>query len=151
MGKIDGKLSMIVENIEVNNKIAKHYLYDDKTKYKFREMIFDYARNFAKSINKTDKEIPVYFCGIYRKVSDIDKGLEPSQKYDDASILGNFENKFYINSYGGQWDRTVMHDDGDGFNLKLHNITQKTLAPKTNSVDADSDSNYNHGDSRDYK
>ena len=45
--KINGKLSLVVENIEVNNKIAKHYLYNDINRYKFREMIFDYARKFA--------------------------------------------------------------------------------------------------------
>ena len=151
MTKINGKLSMVVENIEVNNKIAKHYLYDDNSKYEFREMIFDYARNFAKHINKTNEEIPVYFCGRYFKVTDIAKGLKPAHKETDIEILGAFENNFYVNSYGSQWDMLRYRDVGDELFLHVGEITEKTEPPRENIIDKDSDSNYNYGDLRDYK
>ena len=149
MAKINGKLSMVVENIEVNNKMVKHYLYDDETKYKFREMIFDYARAFAKDINKTDKEIPVYFSSKYYKIKDIEKGLEKGRRYEDVELIGEFPDQIYVNAYGGRVDRAKLQfvDDGDGFALNLSNITNKTkpiIEDKDKNIE--SDSNYNYAD-----
>ena len=114
-------------------------------------MIFDYARDFAKHINKTNEEIPVYFCGRYYKVTDIAKGLKPAKKETDVEVLGVFENNFYINSYGSQWDMLRIRDDGDELFLDVADITEKTEKPVENVVDKESDSNYNYGDRRDYK
>ena len=153
MAKINGKLSMVVENIEVNNKMAKHYLYNDDTKYKFREMIFDYARNFAKEINNTDEEMPVYFCSKYYKIKDISKGLELGKRYEDVELIGEFPNNIYINAYGGRVDRDKLMyvDDGDGFALYLSNISKKAKPPVNgNIIDVISDSNYNHADTETY-
>ena len=148
MAKVNGKLSMVVENIEVNNKIARNYLYNDENKYKFREMIFDYARKFAKDINKTGKDIPVYFCSNYYKVSGIEKGLEKGKRYDDVELIGQYPDVLYINSYGGRWDTHVMHDDGDGLQLSLSNITEKADLINEDLGDNDSDTGYNYEDVR---
>ena len=153
MAKIRGKLSMVVENIEVNNKMAKHYLFNDETKYKFREMIFDYAREFAKNINNTDKDIPVYFSAKYYKVKDIEKGLKPGVKYYDVDLIGEFPDQIYVNAYGGRVDRTKLQfvDDGDEFALNLSDITKKTKPKfsKKQTVD-DSESAYNYADTEHY-
>ena len=153
MAKIDGKLSMVVENIEVNNKMAKHYLYDDETKYKFREMIFDYAREFSKNINNTKKEIPVYFSAKYYKVKDIEKGLKPGEKYYDVKLIGEFPDKIYVNAYGGRIDRAKLQyaDDGDEFSLYLSNISKKAK-PKFSKIKNDtvSEADYNYADTEHY-
>ena len=152
MAKINGKLSMVVENIEVNNKMAKHYLYNDEQKYRFREMIFDYAREYAKDINNTDEEIPVYFSSKYYKVKDIEKGLETGKRYEDVQLIGEFPDNIYINAYGGRYDRTkvAFADDGDGFALHLSNITHKakpTFEIKNTPTNVDSDDSiYNYAD-----
>ena len=152
MAKVDGKPSMIVENIEVNNKMAKHYLYDDKTKYKFREMIFDYARKFVKDVNNTDKEMPVYFSGMYFKVRDIEKGLGNSKRYDDVELIGDYPNDIYINAYGSRMnmDRLSFADDGDGFGMTLIDITKKAEPVIDKNSATDSDSNYNYDDTAYY-
>ena len=146
VAKINGKLSLVVENIEVNNKMAKHYLYDDKTKQKFREMIFDYARKFAKKINKTGEEMPVYFSARYYKIKDIEKGLNHMEKYVDPEMIGVYPNNIYINSYGDNWDQYKIRDDGDEFNLLLSDITHKSKPVVDKNSDSDCDSSYNHGD-----
>ena len=153
MAKINGKVSMIVENIEVNNKMAKHYLYNDDTKYKFREMIFDYARAFAKEINNSDEEMPVYFCSKYYKIKDISKGLELGKRYEDVELIGEFPDDIYINAYGGRVNKNKLMyvDDGDGFALYLSNISKKAEPPINGQViDVISDSNYNHADTETY-
>ena len=148
MAKINGRLSMVVENIEVNNKMAKHYLYNDETKYKFREMIFDYVRNFAKDINNTGKEIPIYFSSKYYKVKDIEKGLKSGKKYENVELIGEFPDKIYINSYGGRLDKAKLQyvDDGDEFALHLSDITKKTKPVYKQTTEEESDSNYNYED-----
>ncbi|MBQ8167830.1 hypothetical protein IJZ97_00225 [bacterium] len=150
MAKINGKTSMVVENIEVNNRMAKHYLYNDETRYKFREMIFDYARKFAQNINNGDEEIPVYFCNQNFKVKDIEKGLPEGGKYTDVELIGDFPNKLYINAYGSRFDRDIVRDDGDEFSLKLTNITQKAKPVFEEGIEIESDSNYNYADVMDY-
>lgn len=154
MAEIDGRLSMVIENIEVNNKMAKHYLYNDETKYKFREMIFDYARNFAKDINKTDEEIPVYFSSKYYKVKDIEKGLPLGKKYFDVDLIGAFPDKLYINSYGSirDVDKLKYVDEGDEFALNLSDVSHKTkptFSTKGNDIIL-SDSDYNYADLENY-
>ena len=151
LAKINGKLSLVVENIEVNNKMAKHYLHNDETKYKFREMIFDYARKFAQDINETGEELPIYFCAQNYKVNDIAKGLGKRQKYEDIELVGVYPNKIYINAYGASYDTTSIRDDGDGFRFILTDITQKT-APviEDGGVGIESDSNYNRMDTLDF-
>ncbi len=150
MAKVDGKLSMVVENIEVNNKMVKHYLYNDAMKYKFREMIFDYAREFAKDINKNEKDLPVYFCSNYYKVRDIEKGLETGKRYEDVELIGEFPDQIYVNSYGGRMDRVKLQfaDDGDGFALHLSDISQKAKPVIDKDSHIESDSNYNYADTR---
>ncbi len=167
--KLDGKLSLVVENIEVNNKMAKHYLYDDKAKQTFREMIFDYARKFAKQINnqeyvtvnvvgpngekvskKVRPEIPVYFSAKYYKVKDIEKGLDRVEKYVDPEMIGVYPNNIYINSFGDKWDQFKIRDDGDEFNLVLTDISKKPKLVIDKKANIESDSNYNHADTADY-
>ena len=150
MAKVNGELSMVVENIEVNNKMVKHYLYDDETKYKFREMIFDYARKFAKNINNTDKEIPVYFCGRYYKVKDIEKGLGHPRRYEDIELIGQFPDDLYVNAYGSRLNNNTIRDDGDEIALTLIDISKKAkpVIDKTNNIE--SDSNYNYADISSY-
>ena len=153
MAKINGKLSMVVENIEVNNKMAKHYLYNDETKYKLRELIFDYARDFAADINNTSKDIPIYFSSKYYKVKDIEKGLKPGVRYENVELIGEFPDKIYVNSYGGRIDKAKLQyvDDGDEFALHLSNITQKNKPVRSNgNDDVESDSNYNYEDKEHY-
>ena len=152
MAKIDGKLSMVVENIEVNNKMAKHYLHNDKVKYKFREMIFDYARKFAKDINNTDEEIPVYFSGMYFKIKDIEKGLGNPKRYDDITLIGEYPNDIYINAYGRRMNQRdlAFADDGDGFAMTLIDITNKAAPVIDKDNDIESDSNYNYDDTAYY-
>ena len=148
LAELEGRLSLIVENIEVNNKMAKHYLYDDKTKYKFREMIFDYVRAFAKHINNnTDREIPVYFSANYYKVKDIEKGLRPGKKYFDTNLIGEFPEKIYVNSYGAlrERDNLAFRDEGDEFFLNLSDITRKAkpiFSETKNDMLNESDYNY---------
>lgn len=150
MAKVNGVLSMVVENIEVNNKMVKHYLYDDATKYKFREMIFDYARKFAKNINNTDKEIPVYFCGKYYKVKDIEKGLGHPKKYDDIELIGQFPEDLYVNAYGSRLNNNIIRDDGDEVALTLIDINKKAKPIIDESNNLESDSNYNYADTMNY-
>ena len=146
MAKVNGVLSMVVENIEVNNKMVKHYLYDDATKYKFREMIFDYARKFAKNINNTDKEIPVYFCGKYYKVKDIEKGLGHPKKYEDIELIGQFPDDLYVNAYGSRLNNNTIRDDGDEVALTLIDISKKSKPVIDDGNNLESDSNYNYAD-----
>ena len=146
MAKINGKLSMIVENIEVNNKMAKHYLHNDATRYKFREMIFDYARAFADDINKTGKDIPIYFCGQNFKVKDIEKGLNKSKEYFDFELIGEYPEKLYVNVYGKTLDKNQIHDDGDEVRFHLIDITKKAQFITDGKEEIESDSNYNYGD-----
>ena len=150
MAKVNGKPSLIVENIEMNNRMAKHYLYDDDTRYRFREMIFDYARKFAHNINNGEEEIPVYFCAHNFKIKDIEKGLDKGQEFKNVSLIGDFPNKLYINSYGDRYDQFKIRDDGDEFYLNLTNITKKPPAPAKAEKDIESDSNYNYADVLDY-
>lgn len=149
MVKIDGELSMVIENIEMNNKMVKHYLYNDETKYKLREMIFDYARQFAKEINNTNKEIPVYFSGKYYKIADIQKGLQRPMRYDDTEPIGIFPNCFYFNAHGSVYDYRVTHDEG--LDMYLSNVTKKSEPEFSPEMDADSDSNYNYSDTANYR
>ncbi len=152
LAKIDGKPALVVENIEVNNKMAKHYLYNDEAKQEFREMIFDYARKFAQDINKNDEELPVYFCGYYYKVKDIQKGLKPVETHEDVELIGEFPDGVWLNSYGRRYDRAkaAFADDGDEFALKLHNITKKAeRVVDPNQVDT-TDSDYNFNDTCDF-
>ena len=151
LAKINGKLSLVVENIEVNNKMSKHYLHNDESKYRFREMIFDYARKFAKDINETGEELPIYFCAQNYKVKDIAKGLDKGQKYEDVVLVGSFPNRIYINAYGASYDTTVVRDDGDGFRFILSNITEKAKPViEDGGIGVESDSNYNRMDTLDY-
>ncbi|MCQ2754869.1 MAG: hypothetical protein MJ231_07465, partial [bacterium] len=150
MAEIDGKLSMIVENIEVNNKMAKHYLYDDETKYKFREMIFDYARDFAKKVNNTGTDMPVYFSGNYFKVKDIEKGLGSKKFAYDFDLIGEFPNMIYVNCLGGPYEKDRFADDGD-MKLVLIDISKKARPRFSKKISEESDSNYNHGDTIHYK
>lgn len=148
--EIDGKLSMVVENIEVNNKMVKQYLHNDEAKYRFREMIFDYARDYAKHINKNEEEMPVYFCAKYYKVKDIEKGLERGKKYTDVKLVGEYPNNMYINAFGGRYDKFKIRDDGDEFSLALSNISVKAKPVIDNTVNIESDHNYNHQDAEYY-
>ena len=150
MAKVNGKLSMIVENIEVNNKMVKHYLYNDETKYKFREMIFDYVRAFAKDINKNEEDLPVYFCSNYYKVKGIEKGLETGKRYEDVELVGEFPDHIYINAYGGRVDHAKLQfaDDGDGFALHLSDISKKAKPIIDDSSIEVTESGYNYGDTR---
>ncbi len=150
VAKINGKLSLVVENIEVNNKMAKHYLYNDKAKQTFREMIFDYARKYAKQINKTNEKMPVYFSAKYYKIKDIEKGLGRVEKYIDPEMIGIFPNNIYINSYGDKWNQSQIRDDGDEFNLVLSDITNKPKPVIDKNSNIESDSNYNHADTAYY-
>lgn len=126
LAKIKGKTSLVIENIEVNNKIAKHYLDNDKAKQEFRDMIFDYAQKFAQYINNNNEKMPVYFCGYYYKIKDIQKGLKPVKSYDDIELIGEFPDGIWLNSYGRRYDRNkvAFADDGDGLEFKLHDITK---------------------------
>lgn len=152
MAKIDGILSMVIENIEVNNKMAKHYLYNDETKYKFREMIFDYARAFAKDINKTYSGIPVYFSANYYKVKDIEKGLGPGQKYYNIDLIGQYPDSIYVNAYGARMDKEKIQclDDGDEFAFTLSNVTNKAKPIFSEVEKPLTESDYNYADIRDY-
>lgn len=148
--KIDGKLSMVVENIEVNNKMAKQFLYNDESRYRFREMIFDYAREYAKHINKNEEEMPVYFCAKYYKVKDIEKGLEKGKKYYDVELVGEYPNNMYINAFGGKYDKFKIRDDGDEFSLSLSNISEKAKPVIDANNNIESDHTYNHQDTEYY-
>lgn len=150
MAKINGKLSMIVENIEVNNKMAKHYLHNDKARYRFREMIFDYARRFADDINMTDEQIPIYFCGQNFKVKDIEKGLGPIEICSDWELIGEYPDKLYVNVYGKTLDKSQIHDDGDEVKFKLIDITEKAKPVIDDEDEIESDSNYNYQDVLDF-
>ena len=151
LAKINGKLSLVVENIEVNNKMAKHYLHNDESRYRFREMIFDYARKFAKDINENSEDLPIYFCAQNYKVQDIAKGLEKGKKYEDVELLGVYPNKIYINAYGASYDTTSIRDDGDGFRFLLSDITKKTPPIiEDGGKGIESDSNYNRLDTLDF-
>ncbi len=149
MAKVNGKKSMIIENIEVNNRMAKHYLYDDDTRYRFREMIFDYARNFAQHINNSNEEIPVYFCAHNFKVKDIEKGLKPGEKYTDVSLIGDFPNLLYINAHGGRYDQNTLQE-GNDLKLILTDVTKRPHVEEKKVIDVESDSNYNYADVLDY-
>ena len=149
MAEIENRPSMVIENIEVNNKMAKHYLYNDETKYKFREMIFDYARAFAKHINNTDTEIPVYFSAKYYKVKDIEKGLKPGKKYTDVKLIGEFPDEIYVNAYGSRMNQKdlAFRDEGDEFALSLSNVTGKAKPVFSNNQnDILTESDYNYSD-----
>ena len=150
MAKVNGKTSMIIENIEVNNRMAKHYLYDDDTRYRFREMIFDYARNFAKHINNSEEEIPVYFCAHNFKVKDIEKGLKHGNLYTDVSLIGDFPNLLYINAHGGRYDQNALQEAGNELRLILTEVTKRPSEPEKKVMDVESDSNYNYADVLDY-
>ena len=148
IAKINGKPSLVVENIEVNNKMAKHYLYNDETKQEFREMIFEYVRQFAKDINNGKEDIPVYFCGYYYKLSDIAKGLKPVKDYDDVELIGEYPNGIWINSYGRRYEpnKAAYADDGDGFAFKLHDITVPTAKKIDTTKGPATDADYNYED-----
>lgn len=127
LANIDNKPALIVENIEVNNRASKHYLFDDKMKQKYREFVFDYIRDFAKSINKDkNNELPIYFSAHYFKVKDIEKGLKQPQTYD-SEFIGWLPSRIYINAKGG------MHDfySEEGLNLKLIDISSPLQNKKT--------------------
>lgn len=127
LAKIDNKPALIVENIEVNNRASKHYLFDDKMKQKYREFVFDYIRDFAKSINKdAQNELPIYFSAHYFKVKDIEKGLKKPKTYD-SEFIGWLPSRIYINAKGG------MHDfySEEGLTLKLIDISSPPQNKKT--------------------
>ena len=151
MAKVNGKKSLIIENIEVNNRMVKHYLYDDLQKYRYREMIFDYVRKFAKYINNGE-DMPVYFSGKYFKVKDIEKGLGESKRIDDVVLIGEYPDDIYINAYGSNYNRSRLAyaDDGDGFAMTLIDITEKKppIIDKKNNIA--SDTNYNYDDLEQY-
>ena len=121
LAKIDNKPALIVENIEVNNRASKHYLFEDETKQKYRELVFDYVRDFAKSINKDkNRELPIYFSAKYFKVKNIEKGLGKSKEYF-GEFIGHLPPRIYINSYGGVYD---FYGDDD-LKFELIDITKK--------------------------
>ena len=76
--------------------------------------------------------------------------MEPGKKYEgeDVSLIGEFPDQIYINSYGGRVDKVKLQfaDDGDGFALHLSDITKKTKPIIDNDIQTDDDSNYNYGD-----
>lgn len=121
LAKIKEQPSLIVENIEVNNRASKHYLFDDDVKQKYRELIFDYVRDFAKSISKDKQtELPIYFSAKYFKVKDIEKGLaKPKELYGE--FLGDLPPRIYINSFGGVYN---FYGEDD-LKFELIDITKK--------------------------
>ncbi len=76
VGQIDGKPSIVVENIELNNAFLKNK--EPEEMKNLRDGMFNYIKGFAKNLSDKD-EIKVYFSKNYTHVPTDDYGIKEKQ------------------------------------------------------------------------
>ena len=106
IGEVDGKNTLVMENIEANNKLIKE-IYAFGGNKELTAGIFEYMKDFATLVG--GKNMPVLMSTSYNKI-----GHEPFSGLQTVNLPNNLigkisKDKIYLNTYQGYTDANNLN------------------------------------------
>lgn len=106
IGEVDGKNTLVIENIEANNKLIKE-MSGYSGNLQLADGIFTYMKEFANSIG--GENMPILMSTSYNKI-----GQEPFNDFTKIKAKNNLigtisKDKIYLNTYQGYVDANNLN------------------------------------------